>query len=39
MENLDRMLVIDADGHANEGEMNLASRLPEKFRSLARDHG
>src|SRR3990170_103006 len=35
MENLDRILVIDADGHVNEGDVDLASRLPEKWRSQA----
>lgn len=35
MENLDRMLVIDADGHVNEGDVDLSNRLPEKWRSQA----
>lgn len=35
MENLDQILVIDADGHVNEGDVDLASRLPEKWRSQA----
>ena len=35
MENLDRILVIDADGHVNEGDVDLSSRLPEKWRSQA----
>ncbi len=35
MENFDGTLVIDADGHVNEGDVDIASWLPEKFRSLA----
>ena len=35
MENLDRILVVDADGHVNEGDVDLASRLPEQWRSQA----
>jgi predicted TIM-barrel fold metal-dependent hydrolase len=35
MENLDSILVIDADGHVYEGDVDLASRLPEKWRSQA----
>ncbi|MBI3001678.1 MAG: hypothetical protein HYY46_24965 [Deltaproteobacteria bacterium] len=35
MENLDRLLVIDADGHVNEGDVDLSSRLPDKWRSQA----
>ncbi|MEE8612638.1 MAG: hypothetical protein V3S85_00745, partial [Nitrospirales bacterium] len=35
MEDIDRTLVIDADGHVNEGDADIASWLPEKFRSLA----
>lgn len=35
MENLDRMLVIDADGHVNEGDVDFAGRLPEKWRAQA----
>jgi uncharacterized protein len=33
--NLDRILVVDADGHVNEGDIDLAPRLPEKWRSWA----
>lgn len=32
---LDNILVVDADGHVNEGDVDLASRLPEKWRSQA----
>ncbi len=35
MEDFDRTLVIDADGHVNEGDVDLKSRLPEKLRALA----
>ncbi len=35
MDNLDDVLVVDADGHVYEGNVNLASRLPEKWRSQA----
>jgi len=28
MENLDRILVADAGGHVNEGEVDLSGRLP-----------
>ena len=30
MDNLDRILVVDADGHVNEGEVDISSRLPEE---------
>jgi len=33
MESLDRILVVDADGHVNEGEVDISSRLPEPWRS------
>lgn len=33
--NLDNILVVDADGHVNEGDVDLKSRLPEKWRSQA----
>src|SRR5213593_1386291 len=33
MDNLDRILVVDADGHVNEGDVDLSSRLPEAWRS------
>ena len=33
MDSLDRILVVDADGHVNEGEVDIASRLPEPWRS------
>ena len=35
MEDFGRTLVIDADGHVNEGDVDLKSRLPEKLRALA----
>src|SRR5512144_159307 len=35
MENFDELLVVDADGHAYEGNVDLASRMPEKWRSQA----
>ena len=35
MENFDDVLVIDADGHVYEGNVDLASRMPEKWRSQA----
>jgi uncharacterized protein len=35
MDNLDRILVVDADGHVNEGEIDLKPRLAEPWRSLA----
>ncbi len=35
MENFDNVLVIDADGHVYEGNVDLASRMPEKWRSQA----
>lgn len=34
-ESLDNILVVDADGHVNEGDVDLASRLPEKWRRWA----
>ena len=33
MDNLDRILVVDADGHVNEGDVDLSGRLPEAWRS------
>ncbi len=43
MQDYDQTLVIDADGHVNEGDVDLKSRLPEKYRPLApvrlRDNG
>ena len=30
MENFDNVLVIDADGHVYEGNVDLTSRMPEK---------
>ena len=33
MENLDRILVVDADGHVNEGDVDISARLPEAWRS------
>jgi len=35
MENFDDLLVVDADGHVYEGNVDLASRMPEKWRSQA----
>jgi predicted TIM-barrel fold metal-dependent hydrolase len=35
MENFDDVLVVDADGHVYEGNVDLASRMPEKWRSQA----
>ena len=35
MENFDNVLVIDADGHVYEGNVDLTSRMPEKWRSQA----
>ena len=35
MENFDNTLVIDADGHVSEGDIDFANRLPEKWRSQA----
>ena len=35
MENFDHVLVIDADGHVYEGNVDLTSRMPEKWRSQA----
>ncbi len=32
---LDNILVIDADGHVNEGDVDLARYMPEKWRSWA----
>lgn len=34
-ENLDNILVVDADGHVYEGDVDLKPRLPEKWRSQA----
>ena len=33
MENPDRILVVDADGHVNEADVDIASRLPAGWRS------
>jgi len=35
MENFDNVLVIDADGHVYEGNVDLTSRMPQKWRSQA----
>jgi len=35
MDNFDNVLVIDADGHVSEGNIDFANRLPEKWRSQA----
>ena len=35
MDNFDNVLVIDADGHVYEGNIDLAPRMPEKWRSQA----
>jgi uncharacterized protein len=35
MEDFDNVLVIDADGHVYEGNVDLTSRMPEKWRSQA----
>ena len=35
MDNFDNVLVIDADGHVYEGNVDLTSRMPEKWRSQA----
>ena len=35
MEEIDRILVIDADGHVNEGDADIRAWLPEKIRRLA----
>ena len=35
MENFDNVLVIDADGHVYEGNVDLTGRMPEKWRSQA----
>lgn len=34
-EAFDNILVVDADGHVNEGDVDLAPRMPEKWRSWA----
>jgi predicted TIM-barrel fold metal-dependent hydrolase len=34
-ERLDQILVVDADGHVNEGDVDLKPYLPEKWRSQA----
>jgi predicted TIM-barrel fold metal-dependent hydrolase len=33
MESLDGILVVDADGHVNEGDVDISARLPEPWRS------
>ena len=35
MDTFDNVLVIDADGHVYEGDVDLTSRMPEKWRSQA----
>jgi predicted TIM-barrel fold metal-dependent hydrolase len=35
MDNFDNVLVIDADGHVSEGDIDFAKRLPDKWRSQA----
>ena len=35
MDNFDNVLVVDADGHVYEGNVDLATRMPEKWRSQA----
>ena len=35
MENFDNVVVIDTDGHVYEGNVDLRSRMPEKWRSQA----
>jgi len=35
VENFDNILVIDADGHVSEGDIDFASRLPKRWRSQA----
>src|SRR3954454_10854305 len=35
MENFDDVLVIDADGHVYEGNVDLSARMPEQWRSHA----
>ena len=35
MDNFDDVLVIDADGHVYEGNIDLAPRMPAKWRSQA----
>ena len=35
MEDYTHTLVIDADGHVNEGDIDFAPWLPEKYKSLA----
>jgi len=34
-ESVDHILVVDADGHVNEGDVDLSARLPGKWRSMA----
>jgi len=34
-ENVYDALVVDADGHVNEGDIDFACRLPERWRSQA----
>ena len=34
-ESLEQILVVDADGHVYEGDVDLASRMPQKWRSQA----
>jgi hypothetical protein len=33
MDGLERILVVDADGHVNEGDVDISARLPEPWRS------
>ena len=35
MDNFDNVLVVDADGHVYEGNVDLTNRMPEKWRSQA----
>ena len=35
MDDLDRILVVDADGHVNDGDVDLTPWLPEAFRAQA----
>lgn len=35
MDTLDPILVVDADGHVNEGDVDLSGRMPEPWRSHA----
>ena len=35
MDNFDNVLVVDADGHVYEGNIDLRPRMPEKWRSQA----